>query len=121
MEFTIGIAGILLIISVVFLLKSKKEKRYLNDNDVIEGTIVEYQRIWKKLYPIITYVDNGEKITVRQSGVTNMRIIKEGSHVRIVNIGNGKILTDYNVKLSMYYAIVFFISSALIFVASFMV
>ena len=113
-----GLACIPLVIGILFLFRIKREKRYLNDNDPIEGTLVEYQRIGKRLYPIITYVDNGEEKAVRQGGVTNLKMIKEGSKVRIAHIGNGKIMTDYSVKLSTYYAIAFFISSALIFVAS---
>ena len=113
-----GLACIPLLIGILLLFRIKREKRYLNDNDPIEGTLVEYQRIGKRLYPIITYVDNGEEKAVRQGGVTNLKMIKEGSRVRIASIGNGKIMTDYSVKLSTYYAIAFFISSALIFVAS---
>ena len=113
-----GLACIPLLIGILLLFRIKREKRYLNDNDPIEGTLVEYQRIGKRLYPIITYVDNGEEKAVRQGGVTNLKMIKEGSKVRIAHIGNGKIMTDYSVKLSTYYAIAFFISSALIFVAS---
>lgn len=113
-----GLACIPLLIGILLLFRIKREKRYLNDNDPIEGTLVEYQRIGKRLYPIITYVDNGEEKAVRQGGVTNLKMIKEGSKVRIASIGNGKIMTDYSVKLSTYYAIAFFISSALIFVAS---
>ncbi len=113
-----GLACIPLVIGILFLFRIKREKRYLNDNDPIEGTLVEYQRIGKRLYPIITYVDNGEEKAVRQGGVTNLKMIKEGSKVRIAHIGNGKIMTDYSIKLSTYYAIAFFISSALIFVAS---
>ena len=113
-----GLACIPLLIGILLLFRIKREKRYLNDNDPIEGTLVEYQRIGKRLYPITTYVDNGEEKAVRQGGVTNLKMIKEGSRVRIASIGNGKIMTDYSVKLSTYYAIAFFISSALIFVAS---
>ena len=113
-----GLACIPLLIGIALLFRIQREKRYLNDNDPIEGTLVEYQRIGKRLYPIITYVDNGEEKAVRQGGVTNLKMIKEGSKVRIVNIGDGKIMTDYSVKLSTYYAVAFFLSSALIFVAS---
>lgn len=48
-----------------------------------------------------------------------MKLAKEGEKIRIAKIGNGKILTDYNVKLSMYNAMVFFLSSAVFFIASF--
>ena len=113
-----GLACIPLVIAVLLLFRIQREKRYLNDNDPIEGTLVKYERFGKRLYPIITYVDNGEEKAVRQGGVTNLKMIKEGSKVRIVSIGNGKILTDYSVKLSTYYAIAFFISSILIFIAS---
>ena len=113
-----GLACIPLLIGIALVFRIRREKRYLNDNDPIEGTLVEYQRIGKRLYPIIAYVDNGEEKAVRQGGVTNLKMIKEGSKVRIVNIGNGKIMTDYSVKLSTYYAVAFFISSCLIFIAS---
>lgn len=112
------IAAIPLIIGILFVFRIQREKRYLNDNDPIEGTLVEYQRIGKSLYPIIAYVDNGEEKAVRQGGVTNLKMIKEGSKIRIANLGNGKILTDYSVKLSTYYAIAFIISSVVLFIAS---
>lgn len=112
------IAAIPLIIGILFVFRIQREKRYLNDNDPIEGTLVEYQRIGKRLYPIIAYVDNGEEKAVRQGGVTNLKMIKEGSKIRIANLGNGKILTDYSVKLSTYYAIAFIISSVVLFIAS---
>ncbi len=113
-----GLACIPLIIAIFLFFRIQREKRYLNDNDTIEGTLVQYQRIGKRLYPLITYVDNGEEKTVRQGGVTNMKMIKEGSTVRIAHIGDGKIMTDYSVKLSTYYAIAFLLASALIFVAA---
>lgn len=113
-----ALAVIPFVIGILFLLRIKREKRYLNDNDPIEGTLVRYERFGKRLYPIITYVDNGEEKAVRQGGVTNLKMIKEGSKVRIASLGNGKILTDYSVKLSSYYAIAFFSSSVLIFIAS---
>ncbi len=120
MEFIMGVAGIILIIGLVFLIKSKREKSYLDDNDFMEGTVVEYQNIWRKYYPIITYIDNGENKTIRINKATNMKLMKEGDKIRVANIGNGKLLTDYKVKLSMYYAVVFFISSAIFLVASFL-
>lgn len=113
-----GLACIPLIIGIFLIFRITREKRYLNDNDPIEGTLEKYQRIGKRLYPIISYIDNGEEKAVRQGGVTNLKMIKEGSKVRIAHIGDGKIITDYNVKLSTYYAVAFFISSVLIFIAS---
>ena len=113
-----GLALIPLVIGILLLFRIKREKRYLNDNDPIEGTLEKYQRIGKRLYPIISYIDNGEEKAVRQGGVTNLKMIKEGSKVRIAHIGDGKIITDYNVKSSTYYAVAFFISSVLIFIAS---
>ena len=119
MNLTIAVlACIPLVIAILLFFRIQREKRYLNDNDPIEGTLVEYQRIGKRLYPIITYVDNGEEKAVRQGGVTNLKMIKEGTKVRIASLGNGKILTDYSVKLSTYYAIAFLLSSALIFIAA---
>jgi len=113
-----GLACIPLLIGIALVFRIRREKRYLNDNDPIEGTLEKYQRIGKRLYPIISYIDNGEEKAVRQGGVTNLKMIKEGSKVRIAHIGDGKIITDYNVKLSTYYAVTFFISSGLIFIAS---
>lgn len=119
MNTTIAImASIPFIMFIVFFCRAKREKRYLNDNDSIEGILLRYERFGKKLYPIVTYVDNGEEKYVRQGGVTNLKMIKEGTKIRIASIGNGKVITDYSVKLSTYYAISFFISSTLIFIAS---
>lgn len=112
------LACIPLVIGILLVFRIMREKRYLNDNDPIEGVLEKYQRIGKRLYPIISYTDNGEEKLVRQGGVTNLKMIKEASKVRIAHIGDGKIITDYNVKLSTYYAIAFLISSGLIFIAS---
>lgn len=121
MNTTIAFLAIIpLMISILFIFRAKREKRYLNDNDPIDGVLSRYERIGKRLYPIITYVDNGEEKAVRQGGVTNLKMIKEGTTIKIAHLSDGKILTDYSVKLSTYYATAFIVSSLLIFVASFL-
>ena len=114
-----GLSVIPIVISLIFYFKMKKEKRMLDDNDPIEGTVSKYQRIGKRLYPIIEFKDNGEEKYIRQGGITNFRMIKEGTKVRIISIGDGKYLTDYSVKLSKYYAITMLLAGLLVFFISF--
>ena len=114
-----AISVIPLIIGILLTFKMIKDKRYLDNNETIDGILEGYERSGKRLHPIITYVKDGQEKMIKQGGVTNLKLIKEGSTVRIASIGNGKLVTDFHVKADLYYAIAFILGSALVFIASF--
>lgn len=114
-----AISVIPLIIGILLMFKMIKDKRYLDNNETIDGILEGYDRSGKRLLPIITYVKDGQEKMIKQGGVTNLKLIKEGSTVRIASIGNGKLVTDFHVKADLYYAIAFILGSALVFIASF--
>lgn len=114
-----AISVIPLIIGILLMFKMIKDKRYLDNNETIDGILEGYERSGKRLHPIITYVKDGQEKMIKQGGVTNLKLIKEGSTVRIASIGNGKLVTDFHVKADLYYAIAFILGSALVFIASF--
>lgn len=114
-----AISVIPLIIGILLMFKMIKDKRYLDNNETIDGILEGYDRSGKRLHPIITYVKDGQEKMIKQGGVTNLKLIKEGSTVRIASIGNGKLVTDFHVKADLYYAIAFILGSALVFIASF--
>lgn len=114
-----AISVIPLIIGILLMFKMIKDKRYLDNNETIDGILEGYERSGKRLHPIITYVKDGQEKMIKQGGVTNLKLIKKGSTVRIASIGNGKLVTDFHVKADLYYAIAFILGSALVFIASF--
>ena len=114
-----AISVIPLIIGILLMFKMIKDKRYLDNNETIDGILEGYERSGKRLHPIITYVKDGQEKMIKQGGVTNLKLIKKGSTVRITSIGNGKLVTDFHVKADLYYAIAFILGSALVFIASF--
>lgn len=114
-----AISVIPLIIGILLMFKMIKDKRYLDNNETIDGILEGYDRSGKRLHPIITYVKDGQEKMIKQGGVTNLKLIKKGSTVRIASIGNGKLVTDFHVKADLYYAIAFILGSALVFIASF--
>ena len=114
-----AISVIPLIIGILLMFKMIKDKRYLDNNETIDGILEGYERSGKRFHPIITYVKDGQEKMIKQGGVTNLKLIKKGSTVRIASIGNGKLVTDFHVKADLYYAIAFILGSALVFIASF--
>lgn len=107
-----------LFIGLYLFYRSMNQKKKLDSNDTIDGTLVEYKRFGKRLYPIIEFVYNGTEKTLRQGGVTNFKLIKQGEKVRLLETTSNKFITDYTVKLTNYYAIACIGAFILIFIAS---
>lgn len=110
---------VLLVIGLYLFYLSINQKKRLDSNDTIDGVLVEYKRFGKKIYPIIEFVYNGTKKTLKQCGVTNFKLIKQGEKVRVLETKSNKFITDYTVILTKYYAISFIGASILVFIGEF--
>lgn len=88
---------VLLVIGLYLFYLSINQKKRLDSNDTIDGVLVEYKRFGKKIYPIIEFVYNGTKKTLKQCGVTNFKLIKQGEKVRVLETKSNKFITDYTV------------------------
>ena len=102
---SIIIASVFLIISIILFYISIKQKKNLAENYTIIGTLIDYKRVGKYLYPIIEFKENGEKKQITTNGLVNYKPIKIGSEIKILKKENGKYLTDSHVKFMQYYAI----------------
>ena len=113
------IASIILIIGVILLCISFKQKKKLEENHTIKGTLIKYKRVGRYLHPIIEFTENGEKKVIIKGGTVNYKPIKVGSEIKILKKENGKYLTDSDVKFIQYYAISLILTFALLIFISF--
>lgn len=115
------ISGIVFLIGLFLFNLNNRLNKKLNENYTIIGTIINYKRIWKYLYPIIEFTENNEKKVITGGGTVNYKPIKIGNEVKILKKDNGKYLTDSDIKYIKYYAISFILASILLFFISFQI
>lgn len=114
MDLTLILATVILIIGIILFYMSLKQKKCLEENYTIKGTLIKYKRVGRYLYPIIEFTENGEKKEVIKGGTVNYKPIKIGSEIKILKKENGKYLTDSDVKFLQYYAITLILTFVLL-------
>ena len=113
------IASVILIIGIILYYISLKQKKNLEDNYTIKGTLIKYKRVGRYLHPIIEFTENGEKKVILKGGTINYKPIKIGSEIKILKKENGKYLTDSDVRVIQYYAISLILTFVLLVFISF--
>ncbi|MBE6155322.1 MAG: hypothetical protein E7164_01025 [Firmicutes bacterium] len=114
-------AIIILIIGIVLYYVGLKQKKNLEANYTIKGTLIKYKRIGRYLHPIIEFTENGKKKEILKGGTLNYKPLKVGSEIKILKKENGKYLTDSDVKFIQYYAISLMLTFILLVFISFVI
>lgn len=115
------VAIVSLVVSIVLFCINIKQKNRLDNCHTIKGTIIKYKRNGRFIYPVIEFIEKGEKKEIVRGGVINYKPLKVGSEVRLLKKENGKYLTDSDVKFVQYYAVTLLIGFVFFLVISFIV
>lgn len=106
-------------LALLFYIYYKRVDKALSSKYAIEGTIIDYKRVGLRLYPVISFVENGQEFTVEGQGMKNLKLMKVGSKVRLLIAKDGDHLSDYDAKVAMFYTIGFIIVEAIVISAEF--
>lgn len=121
MDLILIIAIVVLLIGIILFYISFKQKNILEENCTTKGTLIKYKRVFRYLYPVIEFIENGEKKVITRGGTVNYKPIKIGSEIKIFKKENGKYLTDSDIKFIQYYAISLVLASILLVFISFVI